>query len=247
MRALVLALGVLALTAAPAAAHAKRRTAKHARIQERPRARDEKPERVVRPKATGQSVGAPWRGRLQHPVEFPAGDGYVIRRPWRSFGTQETVDLVGRVVRETLDELPDVHVLAIGDISAEHGGAISEHHSHQSGRDADIGLFYNEKPRGYPENFVRATEDNLDCAATFTLLDNFVATKHVQMIFLDFEVQGILYRWALDHGISQAHLDRVFQYPHGRGSSDGIVRHWPNHDNHMHVRFNCQDQDNSCH
>jgi hypothetical protein len=66
------------------------------------------------------------------------------------------------------------------------------------------------------------------------------------MVFLDFEVQGILYAWAKDHGVSERRLERIFQYPHGRGASEGIVRHEPNHDNHMHVRFQCPSDDRGC-
>ena len=200
--------------------------------------------------AHGQSVGLPWAGHLQHATVLPPGDGYYIRHPARAFGTETTVELTLRAISETLDGYPDEHVLAIGDISAPSGGTITEHHSHQSGRDIDIGLFYMDKPEGYPASFIHADEDNLDCAATFKLLESFLATSDddggVLMVFLDFDVQGILYHWALDQGISERRLDRIFQYPHGRGSSEGIVRHEPNHDNHMHVRFKCPATDSSC-
>ena len=103
----------------------------------------------------------------------------------------------------------------------------------------------------YPASFIHADEDNLDCAATFKLLESFLATADddggVQMVFLDFDVQGILYDWALDHGVSERRLERIFQYPHGRDSAEGIVRHEPNHDNHMHVRFKCPAEDTGCH
>jgi len=201
--------------------------------------------------AHGQSVGAPWAGRLQHATALPPGDGYFIRRPQRAYGTETTIELTERAISETLDAFPDEHVLAIGYISAPSGGTITQHRSHQSGRDIDVGLFYREQPTGYPASFIHADEDNLDCAATFKLLESFLATSDddggVQMIFLDFDVQGILYDWALDHGISERRLERIFQYPHGRGSSEGIVRHEPNHDNHMHVRFKCPEADTSCH
>jgi hypothetical protein len=200
--------------------------------------------------ATGQSVGAPWAGRLLRATQLPPGDGYYIRRPARSFGTQTTIELTERAIAETLDAFPDQHVLAIGDISAQTGGAITEHHSHQSGRDVDIGLFYDEQPDAYPWSFVHADENNLDCAATFKLIERFLASANddggAQMIFLDFDVQGILYAWALDHGISERRLERIFQYPHGRGSPEGMVRHEPNHDNHMHVRFKCPSEDTAC-
>ncbi len=217
------------------------------RDHDRDRARD----RIeIRTLAQGQSIGAPWAGRLQHPTELPPGEGYVIRRPLRAFGTQVAVELIERAVVETLDAFPDQHVLAIGDLSTETGGLITQHRSHQSGRDVDIGLFYLEQPASYPASFVQATEDNLDCAATFKLLESFLATTNedggVLMIFLDFEVQGMLYAWAQDNGISERRLARIFQYPHGRASSEGFVRHVPNHDDHMHVRFKCPAEDTSC-
>ena len=200
--------------------------------------------------ARGQSVGAPWAGRLQHATTLPPGDGYFIRRPERAWGTGTTIELTERAIGETLDAFPDQHVLAIGDISAPSGGLITQHRSHQSGRDIDVGLFYREKPAGYPADFIHADEDNLDCAATFKLLESFLATADddggVQMVFLDFDVQGILYDWAVDHGVSERRLERIFQYPHGRGSAEGIVRHEPNHDNHMHVRFRCPAEDTGC-
>jgi hypothetical protein len=228
--------------------HATPRGARAARISAlRARDRGDARDTIA---ATGQSIGAPWDGRLRHPTQLPSGEGYYIRRPARSFGTATTVDLVERAIRETLDAFPDEHVLAIGDLSAASGGAITEHRSHQSGRDIDVGLFYHEQPTGYPGSFIHADPDNLDCAATFKLLEAFLASANepggVQMVFLDFDVQGILYRWALDSGVSERRLDRIFQFPHGRGSSAGLVRHEPNHDNHMHVRFRCPSDDLAC-
>jgi murein endopeptidase len=280
MRALVglASLVALGLLAFPAAAHASSKTApdgkdgkrgkasKDARSHRRSTASDDHKttKRAARLRtlreherfeprqiAHGQSVGAPWSGRLQHATALPPGEGYFIRRPGRAFGTQTTVELTERAIGETLDAFPDEHILAIGDISAPSGGLITQHRSHQSGRDIDVGLFYREKPAGYPADFIHADEVNLDCAATFKLLESFLATADddggVQMIFLDFDVQGILFDWALDHGISERRLERIFQYPHGRGSSEGIVRHEPNHDNHMHVRFKCPAEDTGCH
>jgi hypothetical protein len=264
---LVVALGLVASSVPDADAASRRHSAKRAGEKKQQKSRRatspkavaraaristtrERDRIATREVAYGQSVGAPWSGRLQHPTQLLPGDGYHIRRPFRSFGTETTVDFVERAIGDTLEAFPDQHVLAIGDISAETGGAITEHHSHQSGRDADIGLFYLEQPAGYPASFIHADEDNLDCAATFKLLTSFLATADedggVQVIFLDFDVQGILYAWAVEQGVSERRLERIFQYPHGRGSSEGMVRHEPNHDNHMHVRFRCPSDDTAC-
>ncbi len=198
----------------------------------------------------GQSVGQPWSGSLRDATRFPEGDGYVIRRPQRSYGTHTTVAYTEMVIASERAAFPDRHVLAIGDFSQEGGGAISDHHSHQSGRDVDIGLFYLQKPDSYPRSFVHADEDNLDCEATLGLVSRFAATADkdggVQMMFLDYDVQGLLYHWGLDHGWSESTLDRMFQFGHGRGSLQGLVHHIPGHDNHLHVRFKCASSDAGC-
>ena len=198
----------------------------------------------------GQSIGAPWDGELRDATRLPENDGIFIRRPLRAFGTRATVERIEQAIAEWREQFPDAHVLAIGDLSAQHGGAITEHHSHQSGRDADIGLVYTTKPLAYPRSFVVATDDNLDRAATYALVSAFAATARddggVQVMFLDFEVQRMLYAWALDHGVSRAQLAKLFQFPHGRGAALGLVRHEPNHDNHVHVRFKCPSGDVAC-
>ena len=197
-----------------------------------------------------QSVGVPWSGRLLNATRLRVGDGAHIRRPYRAWGTRTTVDFTQRAIEETIELFPKAHVLAIGDISAQGGGQISDHQSHQSGRDVDLGLYYKRKPNGYPTGFVNATEDNLDCAAMWTLLSKFVSTANkdggVQVIFLDHDVQGIIYRWARDHGVSDRKLSRIFQYAHGRGAGAGLIRHVRNHANHIHVRFRCANADGNC-
>jgi murein endopeptidase len=259
MRSLVAAALALTVLAPRAHADAHRRPAHHAKAtaphksaKARARILTSRARDHVEPRslASGQSVGAPWDGRLQHPIPLPPGDAYHLRRPARAFGTQAAVELIQRAIGETVDAFPDVHVLAIGDLSAPSGGRITEHRSHQSGRDADIGLYYLDPPADYPASFVHADESNLDCEATFKLIERFAATADedggVQMIFLDFDVQGLLYDWALAQGVSERRLARIFQYPHGRGSAEGLVRHEPNHDNHMHVRFQCPRADSGC-
>jgi murein endopeptidase len=211
---------------------------------------DAAPAPAPRQRLQGQSIGAPWAGQLQGATRLQLGRGAHIRRPQRAFGTKTTVAHVRRAVRATLASFPKAHTLAIGDLSAEHGGWISEHSSHRSGRDIDLGFFYKRRPAEYPASFVRATDDNLDRAATWALLANLLASGGedggVQTIFLDYDVQGRLYKWAKASGVKAQLLGRIFQYPHGRGSAAGLVRHEPNHADHLHVRFRCAKTDAAC-
>jgi hypothetical protein len=191
----------------------------------------------------------PWRGRLRGGSRLRQGRGYLIRRPLRSWGTPETVQIVRDVLREVRREHRELHTLAIGDLSQKGGGWISEHRSHQSGRDIDLGFFYTRVPAGYPKSFAPATADNLDRAATWDLLAAFARTADqpggVEAIYLDLGVQGLLYDYARTRGVDERTLDRLFQYPEGPGTS-GLVRHQAHHDDHMHVRFRCPPGDAAC-
>ncbi|MEO8554519.1 MAG: penicillin-insensitive murein endopeptidase [Kofleriaceae bacterium] len=187
----------------------------------------------------GESVGAPWDGKLEHATRLAAGDGYVIRRPTRAFGAKHVIEYLRGAIAAVRALHPDVHTLAIGDLSAEHGGRISDHHSHQSGLDVDVGFYFTKLPAG-DRGFVEANS-SLDLEATWALLAAFTRTASlddgVQMIFLDYDVQRRLYAYAKQRGTPEADLAFIFQYPHGRNELSGLVRHWPAHANHMHVRF----------
>ena len=196
----------------------------------------------------GQSIGQPWNGSLENAVKLPPGKGYFIRHPSRVWGTSHAVAQIQRAIKAVRKRFPRVHQLAIGDISAKDGGQISDHHSHQTGRDVDIGFYFKKRPEGYPEEFVSFDDADLDLAATWALVYAFARTADqdngVQVIFLGYRVQKKLYTWAKDHGVPESLLDKVFQYPEEGGT--GIVRHEPNHENHIHVRFKCPTRDPHC-
>ena len=185
------------------------------------------------------SIGQPWNGRLANGAALPRGEGYRIRRPHRAYGASHVVEHVQRAIAG-VRALYDVHTLAIGDLSAPGGGKIGDHHSHQSGVDVDLGFYFHRMPAGYPDAFAAASGD-LDLEATWALLTAFVRTAHldtgVQIIFLDHDVQARLYRFARQRGTPEADLAMIFQYPRGKDALAGLVRHWPHHADHLHVRF----------
>jgi murein DD-endopeptidase MepM/ murein hydrolase activator NlpD len=194
----------------------------------------------------GQSIGAPWSGELKNATKLPKGRGYFIRRPHRAFGTAHMVTHIQRAIKAVRKRFPRVHQLAIGDLSSEDGGDLSMHHSHQSGRDVDIGFYFKKKPEGYPKDFVGWRSADLDNAATWALLHAFARTADaangVKVIYLDYDLQAHLYEWAKERGVPEKHLDKLFQYPDG----DGIVRHEDGHHDHFHIRFKCPENDDSC-
>ena len=177
-----------------------------------------------------ESIGDPWDGKLRGGAALPNGNGYRIRRPNRAYGAAHVVDHVQRAIAEVRALYPDVHALAIGDLSARDGGKLGEHRSHQSGLDVDLGFYFTKVPAGYPESFVEANA-NLDLEATWALIVSFVRTAGqpggLDVIFLDEAVQARIYRWARNRGVPEDQLEYIA----------GYVHHWPNHGDHLHVRF----------
>ena len=188
----------------------------------------------------GDDTDRPWNGRLRRAERLPTGDGYRIRRPHRAYGEPHVVEHVKNAIGIVRALYPDVHTLAIGDLSARGGGKLANHVSHQTGLDVDLGFYFHTVPPGYPDRFVAANAD-LDLEATWALLTAFARTSHlddgVQMIFLDYDVQARLHQWARKRGTPDDQLAQLLQYPRGKDSYSGLVRHWPHHADHLHVRF----------
>lgn len=210
----------------------------------------ETPARKAVRTVVGQSKGLPWRGELAKPAQLPRAVHYYRRRTERIYAATHVVDHVRNVLQAVYDKHPKVHRLAIGDLSDKDGGPLSGHHSHQSGLDVDIGLYYRKKPSGYPKEFAPADAKNLDAKATFAMVRNFARTQHrkdgVSKIFLDYALQGVLYKYARKHGVSKRELREIFQYPDGKSAKHGVVRHERNHHDHIHVRFKCVPGDGGC-
>ncbi|MEO8842474.1 MAG: penicillin-insensitive murein endopeptidase [Kofleriaceae bacterium] len=192
------------------------------------------PPPVVSPAEAG---GAPWAGSLANASKLEAGDGYIVKRPARSFGTKHLLDHLRGAIAEVRALYPNVPTLAIGDISAEYGGKISDHRSHQSGLDVDVGFYFTN---GAVKTFADAGS-TFDLEANWALLAAFTRIAAlddgVQMIFLDYDLQHRLYDFAKRRGTPDSALEYIFQYPRGRDELSGLVRHWPGHGNHFHVRF----------
>lgn len=112
------------------------------------------------------SVGFPHHGVQTDSIELPRqGPGYARYRPNDDhyWGQPYLVRAIQRAAATVAEQLPGGAPLLIGDLSARHGGKISRHNSHRSGRDVDL-LWYVTTPRGATRrnpNFVRVGTDGL--------------------------------------------------------------------------------------
>lgn len=193
-----------------------------------------------------QSVGAPNGGSLMHGVKLLPHPAYVIRNPERSYGTQETIDALQEGFQIVQRQHPGAPKVRVHDISHPAGGTMFGHRSHQSGRDVDLSLFHR---RGCAESgclFRRIHPSELDVGPQWTLLLSWLRRNRVEAAFLDYALQKPLYEEARRRGASRRQLNRWFQYPRPVDQPVGLIRHYPKHRDHVHVRFRCPADDSEC-
>lgn len=190
------------------------------------------------------SVGSPHAGSLQGAERLPADRAYRIRNPRRAFATHATVQWLQRGFAELLQDDPTSPVLYVLDLSAEHGGPLSGHRSHQSGRDVDL-AYYHDRCGGLCRQR-RLQPAQLDAPRQWRFLKHFLRRGQLEFGFIDYRLQQRLYRAAAADGATRVELARWFQYPRGQDFPAGVLRHVPRHRDHMHLRFVCPAEDKRC-
>ncbi|MCA9649937.1 MAG: penicillin-insensitive murein endopeptidase [Myxococcales bacterium] len=188
------------------------------------------------PKKSRRGAGGGGGRRAEITVRLTPSDDIFVKRPKLAFGTPKTIRLLERAVAQYKRQHRGSPKVLVGDISQEGGGALHPHVSHRTGRDIDLGYVL-RGTHGERTRFGGVSRETLDVARTWSLIKAFVDTEQVVYVFVDYRIQEQLYEHAKSRGVPQQELDELFQYPHGRGRAHGIIRHWPNHAHHFHVRF----------
>lgn len=199
------------------------------------------------PESTSESVGLPYEGSLTDGVRARRHRGYVIRNRNRAFGTHETVRWLAEGFDQVRRQHPAAPRVRVHDISLRRGGTMAGHRSHQSGRDVDISFFLRRgctSEAGCP--MVRSAPHDLRIAPQWTLLEHWLKEGTLEAVFIDYSLIKPLYERAKANGATRSQLARWFQYPRGRTVPVGIIRHYRQHRDHMHVRFRCHDSDEAC-
>jgi penicillin-insensitive murein endopeptidase len=192
-----------------------------------------------------ESIGAPWRGRLENGRQLPAHPGYVIRDRARAWATEETIDALAAAFDEVRRRDPRAPRLAIHDLSLRRGGQIDGHRSHRSGRDVDATYYRRGCPRGLCQ-MIDVAPSRLAVEPQWTLFRSLITRGRAQVIFVDHGLQAALYRCAQRRGATAQQLETWFQWPRPRNVAAGTIRHFPNHRDHFHVRFACPRGDDDC-
>lgn len=193
------------------------------------------PTPVLKPYAPGDSVsiGEPNRGYLADGVQLHA-DEHMLTRPKRNWGTQEAVNAIRTAAAAVSAKHGASQKIVVGDLSLPGGGRFPPHKSHQSGRDADIGYYFNSVE---PTALMRANPSTIDAARSWTFIESLLKDGKVQFLFVDYRLQRVLYAQAQSEGYTEEQLAQWFSYPKAKVVRGIPIRHLKGHADHMHVRF----------
>jgi penicillin-insensitive murein endopeptidase len=195
-------------------------------------------------------------GRVAQPRLAGAGAPHLaIQAKSREhvYGHPSLVLMLQRSAKQVARSRPG-SVLLVGDLSAEGGGPLAGHHSHQSGRDADV-AFYARDAKGRPVKLDR-----------FVAFDADGKAKDGSGLVFDDDRNWLLVKaWARDDRAAMAHVfvsnplrARLLRHA-GKKADDrkyvaqvsALFKQPENaepHDDHFHVRIRCPDRhEGICH
>ena len=185
------------------------------------------------------ALGKPFRGYLYNPVQLKNSERLAVRRH-KNYGTAETITAIEMAVNAVHDVFPDTPRLPVGNISRKAGGRFPPHKSHQNGRDADIAYFL--RVGHHPKHLKLANSRTIDAGRTWVFLESMVKRGELEMAFIDYRLQKVLYRYATrERGWTPEQMKTIMAYPQGRGNRTALIRHLRGHADHMHVRFHAPD------
>jgi LysM repeat protein len=193
-----------------------------------------------------ESVGAPSSGSLEGGVQLTGHPAFVLRNRARAYATQRTIDRLRGGFDALLLAEPRAPRVRVHDLSLPDGGAIDDHQTHQSGRDVDITYYQRHGCRGEGCPLRTVAPGELDARRQWRLVHYWLSRGEIEVIYVDRTLQAPLYREARRRGATEAELERWFQYPRPASAAAGLIRHYPNHANHLHVRFACHASETRC-
>ncbi len=194
------------------------------------------------------SLGTASRGYLVGGVPMPRDLPYLRPRVTAVrknalWGTTETVALLVRVAKKVADGWPGSELWA-GDISGPHGGDLSGHASHNSGRDVDLAFYMRDEAGRMADsarmlpigNSGKARWGTLrfDVPRNWALVEAMIRDPHVQVqyVFVAHHLEALLLAHAQRQEVDPQVIERV----------KAVLReplHAANHEDHFHIRLYC--------
>lgn len=193
------------------------------------------------------SIGTASRGYLVQGRKLPETDWLKPRptslRRKATWGTDEMIGALDRAAKSVAERWPG-SVLYAGDLSAEGGGDIRGHASHNSGRDVDLCFYYRDpagriadEERMWPirsDGTGAGGERRFDVPRNWALVEALLRDPHVQVqwLFVASHLQDLLLAHAEAIGADEEVVRRAKKVLKQPGDSS-------RHAEHFHVRFYC--------
>jgi penicillin-insensitive murein DD-endopeptidase len=195
------------------------------------------------------SIGVPHEGMITDAVALPKrGEGFqLLRGNGRNWGSPRLVSAIEHAARAVSRARPGGAPLMVGDLSARWGGEASGHHSHRTGRDADL-LVYITSLDGRSiasPGFVRFGPDGLgqvekgkyvriDLERQWQIVRALITSPeaNVQWLFFARWLEALVIEYARASGEDEElvwYAESVLLQP---GDSSA-------HDDHLHLRIAC--------
>ena len=188
------------------------------------------------------SLGQPQAGRLKNGILLPETPLWSRGKDKGLYASSHTVETMIQAFTELRVDKGYAGDIMIGSISRKRGGKFSPHRSHRTGLDIDIRL---PLLPTVPED-TYPNPDAVDWSALWGLIESFVDTGEVTMIFLDYRLQKNLYRAARWEGKTPEELATIIHWPRKDRKWETIVRHSHGHKGHIHVRLICGVDETRC-
>ena len=195
------------------------------------------------------SVGAPSHGWQLRAKRLRPSPHLFIKPSSRanSYGHPALVLMLERSAKQMARDAPGSRLL-VGDLSSEFGGPLPKHHSHQSGRDADVGFFITDAKGRSKEvsEFVAIDKEGNARDGSGQRFDDYKNWLLVQLWMKDTRAQ-------IMHVFVAAHLRRrLLDFASARPAFRKYVEQASSflaqpsnsaaHDDHFHVRIACPDR-----
>jgi len=201
------------------------------------------------------SVGAPTSGALERGIQLPASPYYERVHPALQFGSSHAIEHLQTAIARFRQLYRYQGVLVVSDLSKTGGGLLPPHKSHQAGRDVDIWLpaLKGTYQRRHLADDRKPKFAEINWYAAWGLVESLLATGEVQYVFLDIELHPQLYRAGQRLGATPDLLAQLqWQPPDAdpdlarKARHNAPVRHAPEHNGHIHVRFKCGPHEPRC-
>lgn len=189
-----------------------------------------------------ESLGYPSAGRLKNGILLPESPLWSRGRDDSLWASSHTLATMIEALQRLRVEVGYEGEIFIGAISRRRGGKFRPHRSHRTGLDIDIRLplLPTVPPETYPN------PDAVDWPALWELVEAFIDTGEVSVIFLDHHLQEHLYWAARWDGKTPEELAPVIHWPRKERKWEAIVRHSRGHKGHIHVRLLCGANEERC-